>query len=101
MNLRQYHQEARRRRLINRSAAQHRRVFFEAIRGSTVRYAAAANYATATAPVRRSARLQPGPQDLDDPVMTRALQFGIVLTMVATVVLFRGPLVEALQALFL
>jgi hypothetical protein len=99
MNLRQYHQEARRRRLINRSVAQHRRVFFEAIRGSTVRYAAAANYATA--PVRRSARLQPGPQDLDDPVMTRALQFGIVLTMVATIVLFRAPLVEALRALFL
>lgn len=92
MNLRQHHEEARRRRLINRSAAQHRQIFFEAIRGSTVSHA--------TVPMRRSARQQPGAQDIDDPRMTLALQAGIVLSMLGTIVMFRAPLAAALQSLF-
>ncbi|GAC1622276.1 MAG: hypothetical protein NVS9B10_06070 [Nevskia sp.] len=92
MNLRQHHEEARRRRLINRSVTQHRQIFFEAIRGSTVNYAAA--------PVRRCAsRLQPGTQDIDDPAMTRVLQVGIVLAMVATVFVVRVPLMAVLTSL--
>jgi hypothetical protein len=92
MNLRQHHEEARRRRLINRSAAQHRQIMFETIRGTTVNYS--------TAPVRRSTRQQPGTQDIDDPRMTFALQASIVLAMLGTVMLFHAPLASALKALF-
>ena len=92
MNLRQHHEEARRRRLINRSAAQHRQIFFDAVRGSTVSYVAA--------PSRRtSARTQPPIQDIDDPVMTRVVQIGIVLAMAAITYAVRAPLMVAWMSL--
>ncbi len=92
MNLRQHHEEARRRRLINRSVAQHRHLLFEAIRHSTVNYAAA--------PVRRmTARPQQAMQDIEDPAMTRLLQAGIVLAMLATLFVVRVPLIAAISSL--
>lgn len=91
MNPRQHLEEARRRRLVNRSVVQHRQMYFDTIRRSTVNYA--------TAPVRRSARLQPVPQDIEEPAMTRLLQAGILLAMAATLYVVREPLLAALGSL--
>lgn len=82
--------EARRRRLVNRGVAQHRQLFFETVRGSTVSYA--------FSPARRSVRPQVVAHDIDDPSMTFALQFAIILAMAVVVFWFRSALGEALQA---
>lgn len=90
MNRSQQQAEARHRRVASRNAAQQRRHYFEAIRSSTVNYAAT--------PMRRTSRLSPSMPDIDDPVMTRALQLGIILVMAGTVFVFWLPLAAALFA---
>lgn len=91
MNQQTFQQEARRRRLINRSAAQHRQLFFEAIHGNTLRQSAGQ--------VRRASRSPQRLAEIESPAITLAVQSGIVLGMVGMLVLFRAPLTAALLSL--
>lgn len=91
MNQQTYQQEARRRRLINRSAAQHRQIFFEAIHGNTLRQSAGQ--------VRRAGRQPQRLAEIESAGMTMAVQASIVLGMFGTVVMFRASLMAALQSL--
>ncbi len=92
MKLHPNREEARRRRLVNRSAAQNRQIFFDAIHGNTVN--------VGTMPTRRSSRQAMATPDIDDPRVTLALKAGVLSTMLGTVLLFRAPLLTALQSLF-
>lgn len=74
----------------DRRAAQQRQYLFESIRRSTVNYT--------YAPLRRTPRPLPAFADIDNPLMTRALQMGILLAMTATLIVFHVPLVAAMRA---
>ncbi len=71
-----------------RIVARHRQHYFEMIRRTTVNYA--------TVPVRRSLRQPAQMQDIDNPLMTFALQSAIVLAIATTAIVFRAPLLAAM-----
>lgn len=91
MNLQQQREEARRRRLINRSQAQHRKLYFDDVRRSLV----------------VGSRLPPSPaitdqQDrapTDSEITTRVLKFGIVAMMAGLLVQHATPLLQAVASL--
>lgn len=94
MNLQQQREEARRRRLINRSVVQHRQRYFDEVRRGIVVQAATPGREL-TGPLAISPQFIAGPALPDNPAVTRFLKAGIVATMLGLVVQFRSPLLDA------
>lgn len=105
MNLQQNREEARRRRLVNRSVAQHRQLYFEDVRRGVVNVGSA----SVRRPLRVAGRVDDrfdggfdSAQDhdgADHSAMTLIVKGGIVLTMLGMLVQFREPLLAAAVAL--
>lgn len=91
MNLQQQREEARRRRLVNRSLIQHRKQYFDDVRRSLV---------LGNLTALPSVEVQPqGQIVIDSPAITQALKLGIVLSMAAVLLQNATPLLKAAASL--
>ena len=91
MNLQQQREEARRRRLVNRSLTQHRKQYFDDVRRSLV---------LGNLTALPSVEVQPqGQIVIDSPAITQALKLGIVLSMAAVLLQNATPLLKAVASL--
>jgi len=98
MNLQQQREEARRRRLINRSVVQHRQRYFEDVRRGVVTQVMPLGRVLPGPLTRPSLRL-PGPEMIDSPAATLTLKVGIVAAMFGLLLQFRAPLLNAVLSL--
>lgn len=95
MNLQQQREEARRRRLINRSVVQHRQLYFDDVRRSLV--------SNAGIVLRSPPRLlMPAAQQapvIDSPAITDLLKAGIVTLMLGLLLQHKAALLQAALSL--
>jgi hypothetical protein len=91
MNLQQQREEARRRRLVNRSLIQHRKQYFDDVRRSLV---------VGNLTMLPAADMRPqDPTVIDSPAITRTLKLGIVMVMAAVLLQNAVPLLKAAASL--
>ncbi len=87
MNLQQQREEARRRRLINRSLMQHRKLYFDDVRRSLVT-------GNRLPPSIDIADQQDQPPVFDGEIATRVLKLCIVVAMAALLIQHATPLLQ-------
>ncbi|MBA4284664.1 MAG: hypothetical protein C0434_03935 [Xanthomonadaceae bacterium] len=98
MNLQQQREEARRRRLINRSVVQHRQRYFDDVRRGVVTQSLPLGRVL-PGPLTPSPLPMQEPEMIDSPAITLTLKFGIVAAMFGLLVQFREPLLNAVLSL--
>lgn len=91
MNLQQQREEARRRRLVNRSLIQHRKQYFDDIRRNLVIGNLTVLPVVDTRPQEQAV--------IDSPAITQALKTAIVIAMTAVLIQNAVPLLKALASL--
>ena len=99
MNPQQQREEARRRRQLIRSVAQHRQTYFDDVRRRVVVPGTAMGRVMPRGPMSAAAEMPAGPAMIESPAATLALKTGIVALMAGLLVLFHAPLATALLSL--
>jgi hypothetical protein len=99
MNPQQQREEARRRRLVNRSVTLHRQSYFDDVRRGVVVPGAAMGRVMPRGPMSPTPAAPTGPRMIDSPAATAMLKTAIIATMVGFVVQFHAPLAAALLSL--
>ena len=99
MNPQQQREEARRRRLVNRSLTQHRQSYFDDVRRGVVAQSVAMGRVMPRGPMSVAPDVPAGPLMIDSPAATRMLKTGIIALMIGLVVQFHAPLATALLSL--
>ena len=94
MNLQQQREEARRRRLINRSVVQHRQRYFDEVRRGVVAQGMPMGRVM-PGPLASVPQPVSGPMVIDSPAITAMLKSGIVVVMLGLVAQFHAPLLNA------
>lgn len=95
MNLQQQREEARRRRLVNRSVAQHRQLYFDDARRGVV--STVGNQRRS--PLRLASAAGHNEPAIDSPAITRALKIGIVTMMAGLLTQHGAALLQAATTL--
>jgi len=99
MNPQQQREEARRRRLVNRSVTQHRQSYFDDVRRGVVAPGIVMGRVMPRGPMSAAPEAPAGPLMIDSPAATALLKTGIVAVMVGLLVQFHAPLATALLSL--
>ncbi|WP_293367412.1 hypothetical protein [Nevskia sp.] len=99
MNPQQQREEARRRRLVNRSVTQHRQSYFDDVRRGVVAPGIAMGRVMPRGPMNAAPEALDAPVMIDSPATTLLLKTGIIALMIGLVVQFHAPLVTAVLSL--
>lgn len=99
MNLQQQREEARRRRLINRSVVQHRQRYFDDVRRGVVAQVAPMGRVM-PGPLANVPQPMAGPVMIDNPAITATLKTATVAVMLGLLVQFHAPLLNAVLSMF-